>query len=309
MTKGEMSTFKIAEKYVQSIRKTHSEQVVLRTQSRLSQFLKIANENGLDLININKDEAVTIVENMSIMGHSYLSDVDNTLVRFLNWCHKNEYRENETIARFDYDEIDLSKSIGRTHFKNAADFASFLDKYYEPLSANLIENSHRTFLWLLYLGVNTKDVLTVMKQDVVLNKSNHYIIYKNNKINIPSEALRTFEYAIDAHSFVKTFRNGYKIIEYTNPNTLVGYSGGRPFNTIQHYINLKELEPIDKGKLRFNIVIRSGLYFRMYLKEQSNQKLDYLEIVQDGSHDMRYYRRLEKYLINDYRDWKRAFNL
>lgn len=310
LNKNDLTNIAI-EDYLSSISKTHSAQVVQRTRSRLQQFCQIAKEQNIDFLNIGGRDAIKVVESLTIIGHSYLSDVDNTLVRFLDWCHENGYRKDKTIARFGYEEIDLSNSIQKTHFQSPLDFSEFLDKYYEPLNFNLIENSHRVFLWLIYMGVDAKDTLKITKYDVVLNKLDHYIIYNNKKIEIPLEAIRTFEYALSSYSFVKIFRNGYKVIDYANPDSLVGYSGNKPFNTIQHYINIKDVQDSDKGKLRFNTIYRSGLYYRMYLREVAGEDIDFLQIVQDtnsNKHDMRYYRRSEKYLINDYRDWKRAFN-
>ena len=284
------------------------------SRSTLGKFMVAAQNINVDIYNPTLDEVYKVLQHYGVCNHSVLKNVHNIIARFYKWMYDNEFSNNDIFnvrSNGQYLSIDLSEQIQKEYYKNPLDAKEYFDAIFRPTYENTIDNSYRTFLWLIYIGIPPREVAKIKKTDLNIKES--CISYKEKKYLIPDEAIADIKWSYFNVAIIKNINGGYFYKDFVDKDMLVGSTGKNPYESIRYaFINDVNIPDDLTNKLSFSSVKYSGFFYLAYEEEQKSKDVNFLklasELYLDGSTK---YKGAEhcKQLQSDYRDWKKAFNL
>ena len=225
---------------------------------------------GKDICTFSGDELTEISDAILGMRSSSRRALLCTLRGYFKWCiERNVEDVCDDIFRLKFEKTNVA-ALGNKTVCSPKELADYLDLVFEPISDCTIHNVHRCALWLAYMGVAEKDLISIKEKDVDLLRKT--FLYNGVKIPIYAEALPTFSILIGCQQFrhrhpkytVISWRpkcEGDELIRGIKPLSATAISDvySRHLSKLKSDIPLKSLSYRD--------IWMSGLYYKQHMLE------------------------------------------
>ncbi len=221
-------------------------------------------------------------------------------------------------------EVDGLDAIRQRMVANPKQLQDFLDILYEPEAEETIDNIHRCYLWMAFGGIDQRDLLSVRSADVDFQQM--VIRYRFTSVPIYREAVPAFINAVKLSRFRYKHPKYTRIIykERAEGEVLLRGIQAATLDTLKKQLDKKNREVVRSGdtKLRLNFthVFLSGLFYRMYEREQAGYAVDFTEAAERQMYGKTYAacekggvsretikRKIARDYAEDYQRWKLAF--
>jgi len=253
-------------------------------------------------------------------GARYQKTILSQLRQYLEWCIDKGYsldNENRLIGLTIYD-IDLSLSYKMGMIKDEEHLVKLLNMELNSLEEDTIDNMYRCLLHLVFNGLTFDEALN-LKQDMV-DLKNELINLPQRTINISDVCCHIIKYVTnmdyyssnvgyDSQREFKIVKTGY-VLERTTANRESMKKSIIPVIS-NHFRNIKK-EMGHKISITLFGLHLSGILYRIYQKEQNNEKLDFNEYVGQNLNSNINIATPQQVIDNglvEYSAWKKAFDL
>lgn len=203
---------------------------------------------------------------------------------------------------------------------------TYLNEICEPVEEKTTDNIYRCFYWLAYAGVKEEDILKIQIEDVDLSRM--IVKYNDTEVPIYREAVPAFKNCMELSQFVykhPIYSAGTVVWKDRCPgSTLVrGINSQISLKSMRVELSRRSKAKRDEGvttlKLSYYRVWISGVFYRIYEKEQIGIKPDLSDVVSQQIEGKTYKldsgrntieakkRQLAHDYIEDYNRWKLAY--
>lgn len=301
---------------------THSESNAILCAAIFNSFSEHEEKWEADLCTKSKEELQPIVD--LLVGLRSRTQWSRLIVLkdYVKWCIKTEV-PNACDGMLQIETTGLEKVRQQT-VSNPLHLQKYLDSICDPEREETTDNIYRCFYWLAFGGVAEEDILSIKCSDVDL--SNMVVHYKNTEIPIYREALPAFKNCITLTHFIYQHPNYDKVIykERASGDTVVrGIRSVPSLKSMRVELSRRSKNKIDSGsttlKLSYFRVWISGLFFRMYEREQAGIPVDFSAAAAEFTEGKTYRlessrntpeakkRQVAKDYLKDYERWKLAY--
>lgn len=301
---------------------THSENTANLCVTIFNAFSEFEETWNADLCTKSKEELQPAVD--SVVGLRARTQWSRLIVLkdYVKWCIENKI-PNACDGMLKIQSASLDK-IKQQTLSNPLHLQRYLDCICDAENDETVDNIYRCYYWLAFGGVTEEDILNIKCSDVDL--SNMVVRYKTTEVPIYREALPAFKNCVSLTQFAYKHPNYNKIIykDRISGNTLIrGIRSLPTVKSIRVELSRRSKEKIEKGitdlKMSYLRVWISGLFYRMYEREQAGIPVDFsaaaLNFMEGKTYNLKSgrntpdakRRQVAKDYLNDYERWKLAY--
>ena len=266
-------------------------------------------------LQIAVEEVIGVRSNSKWMGLSILN-------AYVKWCMLMKIPGAcDGMLHVEVDGLDI---IRQRMVANPKQLQDFLDTIYEPEAEETIDNIHRCYLWMAFGGIGQGDTLSIRNADVDFQQM--VIRYRFTNAPIYREAVPAF---INA---VKLSRFRYKHPHYANViykdrvegDAILRGVKAASLEMLKRHLIRKNKGALQRGDTRLRLdyshVLLSGIFYRMYEREQAGYAVDFTEAAERQMYGKTYAacekggvsretikRKIARDYAEDYQRWKLAF--
>ena len=222
------------------------------------------------------------------------------------------------------------KQIGKIRERMVASplhLKTYLNSVFDPVTDETIDVTFHSFFWLIYAGIDEKDVMDITKDQI--DFENMEIHHKTVNYPIYIEAVPALKKAISLTKFrYKHPMYDEKIVIFKDrlpgDKILRGITGDKDIFAMKNHIAHKTANAIKAGKselrLSTNRAELSGIFHRLYDRERAGLPISFTEyairrvatntpdVFKNKEEANRRIRKAERDYLNDYTRWKLAFS-
>lgn len=242
---------------------------------------EIESRIGKDLYEFNKDEMAELLN--TVLG--IRKQGRYTRVRIINsyrdWCKnvKNITNVNEFVV--DTKSVDVSDKLKDSMVSNPTHLQMSMDKVFEPVENNTMQNTYRCYLWLAYAGMYEEDIVNVKTSDVsiedmVVNyNGKEYIIYREAKDSFISVLGNSFNIVKSNYTLIQDRGKGDLLLR--------GFADDISLNIVHTGISrIVRRKSHSVGSLTYKKVWISGLFYRTREAEHAGIPVDFRPVITEG---------------------------
>lgn len=301
---------------------THSENTANHCAAIFNTFSEFEEGWGADLCTKSEDELQLAVD--AVVGLRARTQWSRLIVLkdYVKWCIEEQV-PNACDGMLKIQTTSLDK-IKQQTLSNPLHLQRYLDCICDAEKEETTDNIYRCYYWLAFGGVAEEDILNIKCSDVDLN--NMVVRYKTTEVPIYREALPAFRNCVSLTQFAYKHPNYSKIIykDRVSGNTLV--RGIRSLPTVKSMrveLSRRSKEKLEKGvtdlKMSYLRVWISGLFYRMYEREQAGIPVDFSAAAMNFMEGKTYQlksgrntpdakkRQIANDYMKDYERWKLAY--
>lgn len=316
-----------------------------------------------DIADMDYDTLMLSLKSISSNNYHTSANVMSFFKKYINWCLSNGKSRNDInfLLGIQSKDITAEYKLRNSMFKNPEDLINFYDVVSQNLNDNDPMYMSIVGGLMSYMGISRADLSDVLKTDVDLNE--YTIKYHDEVLEIPVIFRKYFDKYNNISFYLARYyrhENDKKKLDYHNyyddNNNIIDNDVRYELSYdlrenypyfLQPMVKQKNQEPSPKkcyGSLSthlkkmkqiykditdinlyttYNDIETSGLFYKVYQKEQSGElkKSDIIEyfsqhmlkkeMVKNNSYGERPSRRFGKaqYQNNKYQSWKKIFNL
>lgn len=303
---------------------THSENTANHCATIFNAFSKFEEEWGADLCTKTTEELQPAVD--SVVGLRSRTQWSRLIILkdYVNWCIENDVPNAcDGMLKIQTQTTALDK-IKQQTLSNPLHLQRYLNSICDAEKEETIDNIYRCYYWLAFGGISEEDILNVKCNDVDLE--NMVVRYKTTEVPIYREALPAFRNCMSLTQFAYKHPNYNKIIykDRVSGDTLI--RGLRSMPTVKSMrveLSRRSKTKLECGatdlKMSFLRVWISGLFFRMYEREQAGIPVDFSAAASNFMEGKTYQlksgrnttdakkRQIAKDYLKDYERWKLAY--
>lgn len=272
---------------------------------------------GKDICAFNELEARKFLKQFLSGGVLYQTFILSSLRSYVEWAIQNGVTSisKNSFSEIKVTDIDVSESYVDTMVKDENDLIDTLSNVLCDIELETIDNFRWCVFLLIFAGISFKDIFYIRQDDVNLHE--RVIQLGSQTYNITDGLFNVLQHYIKMTEFQK---NGKNDSEYVKPIINEGYllSNSKPYginrDKMRHSCT-SDISLIMKKcskRLKPASIHDSGIFYRMYLKEQATGKIDCLEYLRARkiqSVVINFPNRVKKMCKLEYETWKRAFGL
>ena len=281
-------------------------------------------EIGADICTMNEQVLQPIIDN--IVGFRARNKWAQFIILkdYVKWCMAMNV-PNACDGMLNINTVGLDK-IRQQTVSSPLHLEAYLNKICEPVDEKTTDNIYRCFYWLAYAGVKEEDILNIRNEDVDLSKM--IVRYNDTEVPIYREAVPAFKNCMELTQFVykhPLYSAGTVVWKDRHPgDTLVrGINSQISLKAMRVELSRRSKAKRDEGitdlKLSYYRVWISGVFYRLYEKEQMGIEPDLSDIVSRQVEGKTYKldigrntqdakkRQLAHDYIEDYNRWKLAY--
>lgn len=276
---------------------------------------KAEEQYGADLAVLPKDAIQEIVDEKLGIREKSVEAALIFLKSYFSWCKEKGFDVGDGLDGIIINPVEKIKNAMVASPKHLNDL---LDKAFDPIQMETMDCIYRCFLWMAFSGLEDTDAIDVKINEVdfhqmlIKHGEKEYILYKESLLAFRKGCSLTEFLYINPKYLDKVIRNRFPGDYLMRGIRSEKISLGTMRGIIRSHFK-------DIGmKLSYNRIYFSGIYYRAYEIEKAGGKADFSFIAREKAlknnkqYDKRYEERkaisaVERGLINDYENWKRAF--
>lgn len=247
-----------------------SKNLLLSTLNNSEAYENLYNK---DIADMNYEELLLVLSRISGVSISKRETTIQNVRNYIDWAISNGYSsQSENIARLiNVNELDNSQNI-YSYIYSPQDLVDRCDILFSPYDDNKCDIIVRCYLYLLFCGFTSKEVVELKNTDVDI--LNHTV----KDVKIYDEFWKTILYMLDLTYYIKPVRYGERKIKVTNPDYLVKVLN-RPVNsyTSKRISEVRKLY-FDNTNIYINLkpstTLYSGILYRALEQEQQMGEYD-----------------------------------
>ena len=279
-------------------------------------------QNGADLSQLPVEVLQPVVNELTGVRTKSTELVLIILKEYVKWCGRNGYDVGNGIFNVRINSID---KIQEQMVASPLHLRSRLDEFFDEPEKETVDIVYRVFLWLAFAGLSDKDAICIRDSDVDLN--NLKISFNGHTYEIYKESKDDFERACKLTDF--NFEHPHYVTRRNRAEGDIIMRGFRSpdvdLRTIRPIINKRfngEADEHQKGRISYNRIYLSGIFYREYERERAGLGVDFSTVIaadiqrkeQTKKYTVTKTRTLttianamEKEYLADYEKWKCAF--
>jgi hypothetical protein len=227
-------------------------------------------------------------------------------------------RYENAMNRIKPEDVNLTHIFKIEMLKNPDQLSYIHSIVYPMVDEERVENVYQLYQWLLYDGINNKDVVELKNNDVDLE--NGFVKLKDKKIKLSEWTKLLADYVINTEGYVG--ERGGKTVTIRKADSdylLTGYFDVKKKRAIQYGTKIRDLNIIYKKEtkqyinLTPNSIYESGIFYRTFEDEMQGKEISFEEYAREkikSTLDNEYnYNYTIKKIESRYQTWKLAFEL
>jgi len=295
-----------------------------RGESNLINFFyrlsSIEEEFGKDFSMFNFDEIKIALSILCRRSVKYQITILSQLRQYLEWAimTNNSLDTENRLIGFSTNDVDVSMSYGMSMVKNEEQLSEYLDITLRPMQDDTIDNMYRALFHMLFNGLDFQEAVDLKTNQIDLETKTIKLLDKN--IDISEMCCKVINYLLQMDGYVvQLFRDGWRYVDKADTGHVLE-------RTVDHRDNIeKAMEPAIsnifgrlKKELGYKISITrndiylSGVFYRTYIKELNEKKIDLSEYFLKYQHQVFSIKSPDAKInegMEEYLSWKKAFGL
>ena len=258
-------------------------------------------EAGVDLCQFDSTRLDMVFNGcfgVSVINNHYALAI---LRRYVEFCRMAGINVSNAIQNY---TPNLTNKIQNQMVASPHHLAVRLDKALDPISTQSVDCLYRGLMWLAYAGIAQVDAAMVTESNICLKKL--YVVTGDRKYPLYQEGAPLFNTLLGCSKLSMTNAFGSYWRDRVDGDLLLR-------GVINKSINIKSMLHSMSTKTRrknvylsYNMIKKSGQFYRIYETERAGYKLDFASMVAERIASG--YTKPDVYQIkNDYEAWKRAF--
>lgn len=278
---------------------------------------------GKDLCQFSADELAPIVAQVSSLGAGKNSTRMKIIKQYLNWCYATSYPG--AVLEINKVPVPFIETYRKKMVSGPAQLQKCLDVYYDKEDLLTVDNVFRCYVWFAFLGIDNRDVTSITKDNIDLDRM--IIMIGNNVYEIYEEAVPCIRNCITQPVFM--YHHPLYEEDYVPRNRVPGKEVLRGIKALLTEQQLSEVLSRRGGKLKdkpvprisYKSVFMSGIFYRQYMLERSVAYVGEMSVDINTFYDilstMRYRdclseqaNKMEAWVLyHNYIKWKLAFSI
>ncbi len=295
-------------KFIEQVNNEASKEIYRRLFSRVSQ---VEFELDQDLCQISDEDKIQeILYLICGVKKNTTNVVLSRCKQYIQWCLREKV-PGATDAllnnQYNSDEKFLTGLVG-----SAKDLTRCLNVVFDKEIKHTYDNVCRCFFWLAFIGVPLKDVFEIKSSDVDLNKKK--ITHNSAAYEICDEAMPSITNCVKLRAFMYSHPNYSTDISRDRVNSdqlLRGIKNEAKITTLKPTIS-KRVNQKGIIQLKYDKVLLSGIFCRMYQRELDGYPINFEEVVRHYLKPGQAKNRINASVSNieyEYKIWKKVFIL
>lgn len=243
------------------------------------------NKYNHDICDMTKEEMSDMVSSLKgLQGKTAVQKIC-ILKEYEQWCIDEKLTPNRSVSVIDgitADDVGIA-NIKQQMVATPQELQKQLNIYFAPEDKNGVDNLYRAYFWLAFSGIAQEDVLKIKNSNIDI---------KNMCVNFGQEFYPIYKEEVDC------LRNGVILREFNNMNP--NYKDARQTRVVSEFLfrgtrgvfntntlrmtvsrRIKIVNEKEKGvKLSYNRIWLSGVFYRMYEREQLGFPVNFKPLVE-----------------------------
>lgn len=271
---------------------------------------------GADLCTRTAEELKPMISEVAGI-RSQNKDIWLTILKnYVEWCIQQRVpgAQNGMLSVTN----DSLERMRRHTVANPVHLQKYLDSLYEPESSEQVDNTHRCYFWLAYMGVPAEDALQVKGSNVDFETMTLH--WKGEDYPLYRESLPAFKNCVMLTSFLHDHKI-YKVAKERIPGEEI-LRGFQSIKSLKSFIPRISTDTKKNEEIRLNYYRAwiSGVFYRMYQNELAGTPPNFEPIVSSKMEGKEYKTFKKGYLeskkkttakdyLRDYNRWKLAHKM
>ena len=288
-----------------------------RVKSLFEQLEREEERLGKPVEEMSSEELSKAVSLLDITRKSSTISVKASLKRYAAWCEQNGIGFLPVVSEISFD---MSEQIRKRFVSSPADLKRRMDLCFDKEQDKSTHCPYRAFLWLVFMGIDADDAVTIRTQDVDLSVP--CVFFHGIPYEIYPEAFPAMYVCVTATSLLVDYHDRGRTTwkqRAGGDQLLRGVSGNMSKGYIATRINQACLS--QDFSLQQNNIYRSGVFYRFWLQEKETGVLDMTQYIQDKvssyagfsqrteREQNKMFHSLKSTTLRDYENWKSALDI
>ncbi len=294
-----------------------SNNTLKRTEGYFNQTTEEETRLNKDLSLFSEAEYLSVLNKISRGGAVRTINIKNiAFKRYMRWLIKNKLPCNIKLHDIKPSQFNLLPSFQTFYFRDPNHLVEITNQMFPAITENKMGNMYRAAIYLLYIGLDTGEIMKLMKDDFDFNESK--ITVGNKEFHIFPEFLRDLMY-VWHQKYVRIETPMHWEYTFSDNRFIRGRGDAIQWVSVRKGITRANYE-CRKNDPDFPILFErtiylSGILYRMYLQEKSGQKIDMSSFIKQAYSDAEYYEtekgqiEMQFHLKVLYKNWLKANGL